>query len=224
MTVVPTAAGSRKSRRFYVSFFRRYKERSLNRHDDRNVPPGLRLIVGLIMHGMLPPGVYDGSPPDKAEVCEGHQAWHQSLIQTWESSEPELAERFGKMIAADLIELTRMANRACNAEQAGLSSLLMSVGKLMVLADGDPDAMRQPHWDSTNLSTELKPGLSTTAAVAEAQAETEARGRARAESNGQPAAESGTKAENEGKDEAKARRKAEAKAKTVKFRGKPESN
>jgi colicin import membrane protein len=177
----------------------------LSKHDDDEIPPGLRLIVGLLMRGLLPHG-----PGMVSMVRVRAHDDHDEVIRKMEANESELAKRFGKMGAADMIERERMAKRACVMGQHGVASLLMAIDKLLLISPSDQMAIEAAAEGLSNFVDRVEARAVHEAAMAEGEAETKAEAKARAETNGKH--EPGTKAPEESKAAAKARRRAESAA------------
>lgn len=167
------------------------------------MPPIFKLILSA-----LADRVESVDTADIHHSREDHQEWHQEKIHYWESIREHLAEQFGEMVAADMIEVQRMAARACHQGKAGFSSLIAAVDDLMVVANGDPEiltmAAKMVH-DITEKVMTIRHFKEVMDNVSEAMEKTKSK-------RSKPKAEPGTKAKSETKTEARARIKAEAEA------------
>jgi hypothetical protein len=184
------------------------KEEIMSRRNEDEIPPGLRMIIGLIMHGMAIPG-------DESEVLQAHRESHQEAIRQWEAMESELSDRFCPTIAANLIKLQRVSAELCEHGQMATAAILQMLCDLTLAAEGDQaiigtaaDAVR----DVVKRVMAAREQVRMEMAEAKSQGliETLLRAKANGKANGKPTPEPGTKAKDESKAEARARLRAEA--------------
>lgn len=193
------------------------KERALSKKRRRNkdIPPAVQLIASLIMSSVPLPETEDYTfigtwpPQDEGKVHCKNQEWHQEQIRQWEAVEDDMAKQFGKMAAADVVELNRIAQRLCLAGYGDTASAIVVLTRLMVISNGSRQVMREANVSLRELLSKCEV-LEKVDEILGTMADLKAKAKARTKANGEP--------------EPEVKATDEAKAETVPFRGEPVSS
>jgi hypothetical protein len=190
----------------------------MSRHEEDEIPPGLKMLIGIVMSG--------GIPMSRDDFMQAHHESHQQAIREWEDRKEELSERFCPHISAGLIQLQHLSAELCEHGQMATAAILQMLCELTDLAEGDQDIIGVAAEEVRNVLAKVRRArrkMQTEDVEAEAKSKAMNFIEAALKAN-KSKAEPGTKGRTETKAEARARVKAEVEAIKARRNGAPGHN